>query len=116
MDNLLYQTTNTGKIQGCVDDIILLVRSKFCGTVADIMNDRLRQVCTWCESERLKTKAQGVEGNYKMNPLTKEMVGTPFTGPQSQSVVIDGQRPKYLQRTGSIENVNVVGDSFLAKP
>lgn len=82
VDNRLYQTTNTGKIQGCVDDIVLLVRSKFCGTVADIMNDRLRQVCTWCESERLKTKAQGVEGNYKMNPLTKEMVATPFTVPE----------------------------------
>lgn len=51
--NLLDQITNTGKIQGYADDIVLLGEN-FVGQLRNDMNDRFRQVCTWCEIEGLK--------------------------------------------------------------
>ncbi len=54
VDGLLTQITNTGThIQGYADDIVIMVRGRFMETVADVMNEKLKEVLSWCSREGL---------------------------------------------------------------
>uniref|UniRef100_A0A1B6GC00 Reverse transcriptase domain-containing protein n=1 Tax=Cuerna arida TaxID=1464854 RepID=A0A1B6GC00_9HEMI len=58
VDSLLTQISSTGThIQGYADDIVILVRGKFPEVVADLMNERLKDVCSWCSGNGLSVNS-----------------------------------------------------------